>query len=305
MLRLRDGEHRGLGACRPAHRAIGSAGCCGSAGRRYVLQLCTADAGVVHQEADAVAAAFARGERVPWPIENAYYRAEAAMQFVPRGVPCAAPARVLLVSCASVRPSSYALTQTLAEHRALARAQEGFQVPVALAVGVGERAPDAADSADVEEVYALAGWEWLEPDDAQARLADALMVHTWPGLERTEDATALDRVERIVAQLPDAEGALPEAPLAMRCDLEAFLGTHDTADKFAEFIEAPAPAAMPTNADVEALRAQFTADDDSTFPVLFERVRREMERVRALPAGSQREQEAARVALAIERAMGG
>lgn len=167
------------------------------------------------------------------------------------------------------------LTQPVCEHRAVLEqlGVSGFALAVSLVVGVGKAT--AAHRADVDEVYAVDGWDYVDLSMEAAprdRLSDALMAHTWEGLRRCSAADHAD----------DAEEA------------------------FSEFVEAP-PLEEPTIEAVDALHARLGlgALNSETGPELFDRLRAEMERVRALPPGPARERDAALMALAVERALGG
>lgn len=197
----------------------------------------------------------------------------------------------------------------------------GFDLDVSLVVGVPSREKASSMSLEVDEVYAMGGWEYIDlgdtDEDPATRLKDALMVHMWEGMrpKQAQPTPSNENVkERIAhmdqsaAALPRSGGAIPPAPRAMQASAERFLSDappQDTPDDdFSEFVEAPAPD-VPTDAEVDAYCARLglgTLGMDS-MPVLFERLRGEMERVRSLPPGPPKEHAAALVALAVERSL--
>lgn len=138
----------------------------------------------------------------------------------------------------------------------------------------------ASPRPDVDEVYALDGWEYLDlavegdelPED---RIRDALMIHTWEGMKMHGP--------------PGFDAHVAE----------------ENTDEFSDFVEAP-PADMPTPHEIDAMRARTGLNNTlgmDSGPVVFDRLRVEMERIRALPAGPEKEHQAALVALAVEQAL--
>ena len=167
----------------------------------------------------------------------------------------------------------------MSEHRrALERVGvSGFSLEVSLVLGVSEQGM-GEPRAEVDEVYALDGWEYVDlgaeaEEPAVDRLREALMAHAWAGL-----------------RLHGTSGE-PRAHA-------------DADEEFSEFVEAP-PADLPGAAEVDAEHARLGlgALDADGEPRLFDRLRCEMERVRALPAGAAKERQAALLALAVERAL--
>lgn len=210
------------------------------------------------------------------------------------------------------------------------------------AVPIGLGADSAAlDAEEIDQMYAMEGWEYLDlasPHDgadpgnaALARTKDALMTHAWPGMQtKAADAKDTPSVETMMeqvlehgAQVPDdalgaapsdadlqrakeqlariarVEGALPEAqeaadlpaaPASMRRDLETFLAAdgQEFDDDFAELASRPPSESLTRNGT----------------PSFFEQLRNEIDRVRALPAGQAKQDEAARLALSVEQMLG-
>lgn len=157
----------------------------------------------------------------------------------------------------------------------------GFTLEVSLVVGVPtDKTCAALPRNDVDEVYALDGWEYLDlavegDEQYEDRIRDALMLHTWKGM-----------------QIHGQPGIDPHVE-------------EEDTDEFSEFVEAPS-ADMPTPDEIDAMRARTGLNNTlgmNTGPVVFDRLRVEMERIRALPAGPEKERQAAVVALAVEQAL--
>ncbi|WFC97050.1 hypothetical protein MBRA1_003717 [Malassezia brasiliensis] len=217
--------------------------------------------------------ALAHGRAVPWRISNAYYDADVLIRFGPYADLQGAPAVLLLVR----------RDATVQQHRQFLAhlGVSGFALEVSLVIGVPtEETGTASPRPDVDEVYALDGWEYLDlavegderPED---RIRDALMIHTWQGMKMHGP--------------PGFDAHVAE----------------ENRDEFSDFVEAP-PADMPTSDEIDAMRARTGLDNTlgmDSGPVIFDRLRVEMERIRALPAGPEKERQAALVALAVEQAL--
>ncbi|WFD20817.1 hypothetical protein MCAP1_003071 [Malassezia caprae] len=218
---------------------------------------------------------WAQAQGTPWTIQNAYYEADVAHYFAEAADPLpTSPAVVLLVDRAS----------PLSAHEQRAQAQEGFDVPIALVVSVGHDTGSGASRADIDDIYAVHGWEYMEAADADVvtRVRDALMVHRWPGAACAE-AEATPPGVCALAQLPDADRPWPAAPEAMQRDLDAFL---EADDEFGAYTSADGPV-----------------DPDPLFPPSLDSLQNLLEHVKSLPPGPARRDAAARVALAFERAL--
>lgn len=229
---------------------------------------------------DDVRSLWAQAQGVPWTIQNAYYEASVAHYFDEKADATPnTPAVILLVHGGS----------PLSVHAKRASAHEGFDVPIALVVGLGE-GPVAGEAAapptgDVDETYAVHGWEYMEvtEPDVMTRLRDALMVHRWPNAQLVAPDATPPGVHAL-AQLPDAQRPWPAAPHSMQQDLDAFL---EEDDEFGAFTSAePAKQEDCTPGDL--------------FPDSLPKL---MEHVKSLPPGPAREDAAARVAMAWERAL--
>lgn len=223
-----------------------------------------------------VLSTWAQAQGAPWTIQNAYYEAAVAHYFAEAADPLpVTPAVVLLVHRESPLPV----------HEQRAQAHEGFDVPIALVVGVGHDTGTGAPRADVDDIYAVHGWEYVEAADADvvARMRDALMVHRWPDAACADTGAAPPGVCAL-AQLPDAERPWPAAPAAMQRDLDAFL---EVDDEFGAYMSADAPG----------------DDPDPFLPHSLESLQTLMEHVKSLPPGPARRDAAARIAMDFERAL--
>ncbi|WFD28185.1 hypothetical protein MNAN1_003191 [Malassezia nana] len=226
-----------------------------------------------------VRACWAQAQGAPWAIQNAYYEADVLHYFCEVAEPAPAnPAVVLLVHRGS--------PLTMHAHRA--QVQSGFDVPMALVVGVEGPTIETPrpDMNEVDETYAVHGWEYIDATDADAtaRVRDALMVHRWPGATVRDTLLTEPPGVLALAQLPDVDGPWPAAPASMQDDLEAFLAEDD---EFGAFV-----------GDDSARHEPHTGVDTSLASLTMQ-----IQNVQSLPPGSAKRDAAARIALSVERAL--
>ena len=244
------------------------------AAKAAAAQMVASITGLVPQD---VLAAWNQAQGTPWTIQTPYYESVVAHYFAEKAdlLP-STPAVVLLVHRDS----------PLQEHEQRVQAQEGFDVPIALVVGMGNDTASGAPQGDIDETYAVHGWEYVEArdEDALTRVREALMVHQWPNAVPAE-SEAIPPGVRALAQLPDAERPWPAAPAAMQKDLDAFL---EADDEFGTFVSAEGPA---------------DSDIDSLYPHQLHSLQNLIDHVKSLPPGPARRDAAAHVAMEVERAL--
>lgn len=207
-------------------------------------------------------------------------------------------------------------------HRALVHRQgPGHEIPIPLILGIPTDTQARVDPLDVEELYAMEGWEYIdlatEPTVTE-RVRNALMVHMWPTQSHgavPEELSQLDQMNQSIKSMPISPSKMPNAPVSMQHALEAFLDSDEDHADFGPFVTAPGATekrAESSDADIPSLAGRFAAptspsmaseENEEPFPWLFETLRRQMEHVKSLPLGPQREEEAARVALAVQQAL--
>ncbi|WFD05906.1 hypothetical protein MVES1_001240 [Malassezia vespertilionis] len=240
---------------------------------------------------ESMRASYAAGEAVPWVIQNKYYTAEVYMDYVDcMHATSKAPAMILLVSRDAPVGDHVRFLQEAKQKQVV-----GFELDVSVVVGVpgAQNAQGVRRSEEIDRVYAMEGWEYIdlmhdEEGAPGARLRDALMSHTWDGME----------VLGQHVQVHEAHDAFPVhagSPAEESFD-----------DDFLDFASAPAPGeVLPSEHDVDMyaqrLGLQDKLEDMSTVP--FDRLHLEMQRVRALPQGAEKEAQAALVALALDKVL--
>ncbi|WFD45300.1 hypothetical protein MPSI1_003982 [Malassezia psittaci] len=225
---------------------------------------------VTGEEATRIEKAFLAQESVHWHVSNAYYEADLQMCFGQYSDYKAAPAMVLLV-----RDDA-----SLSQHRQTLQKidRTGFDFDISVVIGLFSSGQET-EFGEIDEMYAQEGWEYLRfppgnDEPLEERLRDAFMAHTWDGLQL-----------RGIKEVGDVAHA------------------QDDGD-YGEFVQA-----HTVTPDVHEVRAVQTAMglanslEIEEQPGVFDRLRLQMERVKALPIGPEKEHQAALLAMAIEQVL--